>query len=168
MTKSSQLNQYQMSSASPCGKYFSVVHLLDEIGPWDKRLESVYHIVKAPTFSYVKSPTATYLSAALANSSYWLSDELFNEEAIQKDLDDKTLQGEQKAHVWLLEIGSTLIDKGFPLKPGIENIYWQKTSPLYTYAKTFVMQCQKRNARTKKTILCQRTRPLCPQKENVR
>ena len=167
MVKNSQLKQHQMLVNGMFKKYISAVHLLDEVGPWSNRLESIYRIVNAPTFLYVKSPTATYLLATLVNSSYWLHTELFNEDVIQKNANDKTLTGTQKAHVLLLDIGSTLIDKKFPLKPEMINTFCSKSSPAYSYAKTFLAQCRKRNAWTKETAVCKKTFPFCHQKENI-
>ena len=145
MVNNPQLKQHQMLVNGLLKKYISAAHLLDEIGPWSNRLESVNHIVKESDFSYVKSPTATFLLAILVNSSYWLHTELFNEDVIQKDINDKTLSEEQKSHVLLLDIGSTLIDKKFPLKQEMIHIFCPENSPVYSYAKTFLVQCHKRN-----------------------
>ena len=147
----------------------SIVHLLDEIGPWYDRLKSVHRMIKAPDFLYAESPMAMYLSALLVNSSYWLDTELFNESVIQKALTDKTITGEQKLHALLLDIGSTLIDKGFPLKQEMVDTFCPKTSPVYSYTKTFLIQCYKRNDWLKgaKIVSHKNISPVAILKENI-
>ena len=148
----------------------SVIQLLDGIGPWTKRLAFVHRMVKEDKFFYAQSPMAIYLLATLVNSSYWLDGELFNEDVIQKALNDKTLNAEQKAHLYLLDIGSTLMDKGFPLNQEMLDRFCAKESPLYSYAKNFLIQCHQRNAwmKNKKVVLHKQKYPISVSKENRR
>lgn len=132
-------------------KYFSVIQLVDECGPWNERLNQIYRIVTDPDFVFKKSHFASFLSVTLANSSYWLDKELFDTSVIKKDLTDKKLTGIQKDHLGLLEIGSILMDKGFPLNQETLDHFVSKDSPLYSWSKNFLIQCHKRNAWLKQT-----------------
>ena len=131
-------------------KYFSVIQLLDACGPWNERLDQVSQIIKDPDFTYNESPLASFLSVTLANSSYWLEQELFNTSVIKKSLTDKFVSGEQRDHLHLLDIGSVLIDKGFPLNQETVDRFVSKDSPLYSWAKNYLIQSHKRNAWLKK------------------
>ncbi len=150
-------------------KYYSVIQLLDACGPWNERLNRVSRIIKDPDFTYDKTPLATFLSVTLANSSYWLEQELFNTSVIKKSLTDKFVNGEQRDHLHLLDIGSVLMDKGFPLNQETIDRFISKNSPLYYWEKNFLIQCHKRNAWLKKTqSVAQKKQSPLPQNQKIR
>jgi len=132
-------------------KYSSVIQLVDACGPWNERLKQIHRIVMDPSFTFNECPFASFLSVMLANSSYWLDKELFDTSVVKKDLTDKELTGIQKAHLYLLDIGSTLMGKGFPLNQETIDKFVPKDSPLYSWSKNFLIQCNKRNTWLKNT-----------------
>lgn len=142
------------SSSTKMNKtYFSVIQLLDACGPWYERLDQTYRIVNDPDFTYSDDPLTLFLPVTLANSSYWLDKELFDASIVKKNRSDKSLNGSQQCHLYLLDIGSVLMDKGFPLNQETIDHFVPKDSPLYSWAKNFLIQCRARHAWLKKRKL---------------
>lgn len=127
--------------------YHLVSQLTDQIGPWYPRLLLLEKIVKMPSFTYHPTLPARHFLFSLAASSYWLDSQLFDESLFQKTARD-TLFPEQQEHKKLLEIGSTLIDKGFPLKDLIHDT--NDPQPMVHWINTYIRQCYLWNKRPKK------------------
>ena len=126
--------------------YHLVSQLTDQIGPWYPRLFLLEKIVKMPSFTYHPTLPARHFLFSLAASSYWLDNQLFDESLFQKNARD-TLPPEQQEHKKLLEIGSTLISKGFPLKDLMHDT--NDPQPMVHWINTYIRQCYLWNKRPK-------------------
>ena len=125
-------------------KYVKICSLLEKLGQPIPRLEQVQQIIQDPGFKYQKMPFSEILTDTLARSSYWLRTELFDESYLYQK-DSKNLSTEvQLTHLKLLDIGCTLMDKGFPLEYHPEKYKEKGPDQLAGYVKTFVEQCHKR------------------------
>lgn len=127
-------------------EYKKIYNLLDFVGSaWFTRLETIQEIIHAPEFRYKREEGADLVLSIFLKSCYWLDSGLFDETYLYQK-DNSNLFPIQKIHLKMLDIGSSLIDKGFPLKYYSEE--YQKRGPdqLGGYVKTFVEQCHKRYA----------------------
>ena len=124
-------------------KYLEVCDLLEKIGFEGYHLNSIYQKVKSPDFQYKKEDLPEILICTFLASSYWLDMELFDESCLYK-MDYKNVLSQK--HLKMLDIGCTLIDKGFPIEYIPENYTQTGPHQLGGYVKTFVEQCHKRHA----------------------
>jgi len=149
-------------------KYYLIQQLSDQIGPLKPRLDLIYRLVKMPSFVYDKNQNSLPFLESLTASSYWLDQELFDTTAINQRIQSAKTT-ECYAHIKLLEIGSALLDKGFPLNQEALSVALKnKKTPLYSWAKTFLEQCHKRNAFLKRKRITRHrtaTGPEYPLKE---
>lgn len=126
-------------------KYIQICNLLDDIGPFQPRLKAVQEMVRSPDFVYQKKSSPHILTDTFARSSYWLDKELFDETCLYANkVDDLT--GEQQTHLLMLDIGSDLISKGFPMEYHPNNYNQKGLNQMAHYAKVFMEQCHKRYA----------------------
>lgn len=126
-------------------KYLQICNLLDQIGPIKPRLDMVQRIIQSPDFKYQKEAFPEILTDTLAQSSYWLDAELFDESYLRQK-SGENLSATQQAHLKMLDIGIFLMEKGFPLKHNSEKFNDTGKSNLAPYAETFIRQCHQRNA----------------------
>ena len=124
-------------------KYIQICNLLDDIGPFLTRLKVVQEVVRSPDFVYQTDSHPQILTNILAYSSYWLDKELFDESCLYaKRVDDLTT--DQKIHLLMLDIGSDLISKGFPMKYCPDGYVQKGSNQIAPYVKAFMEQCHKR------------------------
>lgn len=125
-------------------KYFQAMQLLDDVGPWSLRLNSVQKIVSAKDFLYDESENPTPFLYVFMHSAYWLDQELFDPRVINQRYCRSNSTEEQRIHMRLLDIGCILIEKGFPLER-IMSQKAEKLNPTENWAHVFWEQCQKRH-----------------------
>ncbi len=125
-------------------EYYQIYLLLNELDQWEARLDKIQRIVKRPTFQYKKENGADIILSMFLKSSYWLDQELFNEDYLYNK-NNQSLLPTQNTHLKMLDIGCTLIDKGFPLKYNETEYTATGPNQLGAYVKTFVNQCHKRH-----------------------
>ena len=125
-------------------KYTTICFLLEEPGDIISRLNKIKQIIRHPGFIYDKNSHPEILENTFLASSYWLDQELFEESYLYK-MKKPYLLGMQKLHLRMVDIGVTLLDKGFPLK--FEPEKYAQTGPhqLATCVKVFAEQCHKRH-----------------------
>ena len=124
-------------------KYIRITYLLDQIGPFSPRLDSIQDIIQSPDFKYQKEAFPEVLMDTLAQSSYWLHHELFDESYLYRK-DFENLSGMQQIHLKMLDIGAALMDKGFPFQYDAKKYNFSGKSEFASYAKSFIEQCHKR------------------------
>ena len=124
-------------------KYLQICDLLEQLGSPQTRLELIQEIIQKPDFKYQKESFPEILTDTLAQSAYWLDTELFDESYLYKK-PDPSLFPMQNIHLKMLDIGVSLLDKGFPLKYNTEKYSSTGKANLAAYAKTFIEQCHKR------------------------
>ena len=125
-------------------KYFEICKLID--GAQESlmsRLEKIQKIIQDPNFKYQKEACPQIMTGTLASSSYWLRLDFFDESCLYQK---KPKDGIQPLHLKLLDIGSALMDKGFPLEYHPEKYQEKGPDQLGPYVKAFVEQCHKRHA----------------------
>ena len=131
-------------------KYFEICKLIDDAQEsLMSRLEKIQKIIQDPNFKYQKEACPQIMTGTLASSSYWLRLDFFDESCLYQK---KSKDGIQQLHLKLLDIGSALIDKGFPLEYHPEKYKEQGPDQLAPYVKAFVEQCHKRHAFLHKEI----------------
>ena len=124
-------------------QYLQICHLLDQTGPLKSRLDLIQATIQKPDFKYQKESFPEILTDTLVQSSYWLDTELFDSSYLcEKNFEH--LSGMQQAHLKMLDIGITLMRKGFSLKYNPEKYTDTGKSEFSPYAKTFIEQCYKR------------------------
>lgn len=124
-------------------KYIEVCELLDEIGPMSSCLDEVHKKIKSPDFHYNSEEYPEILTGTFLAYSYWLDRELFDESCLYETDYNKA---PSEVHLRMLDIGCTLIDKGFPLEYEPEKYAQNGPHQLGGYVKTFVEQCHRRHA----------------------
>ena len=127
-------------------KYIEICDLLNEPGPEMPRLEYIQKIIQDSHFKYQKEAFPEVLTDTLAQSSYWLDTDLFDERCLYQKDPQKSSKPVQRIHLKLLDIGSALMDKGFPLEYHPEKYNQKGPQQLAPYVKTFIEQCHKRHA----------------------
>ena len=142
--------------------YYLATELTDQVGSPTSPLTLLYKIVQMPSFTYRPGQAANRFLLHLASSSYWLDQELFDERLFQKKTLN-SLNGDQQAHKELLDIGSTLIDKGFPLSD--LKIEMAAENPMINWIKAYVRQCVRWNKRPHQVL--QPRYPLPPVSDKV-
>lgn len=138
-------------------KYFDVMQLLDDIGPWSPRLNLVHKMVSAPDFLYNEHINPSPFLYMVLHSAYWLDRELFDTRVVRQRYCRSNLTEEQKVHIKLLDIGCILMEKGFPL----EQVAQKNTGNnkfIDTWAHVFFDQCKERQAFLKQ-YRCTHQRP---------
>ena len=126
-------------------KYLEICNLLDCLGQFNPNLDTIQKIIQQPDFRYAPYEFPEILTNTLSASSYWLDQELFDERYLYKK-ENKNLSSLQEAHLKMLDIGVTLLNKGFPLKYDPEHFSEPGVTQLGNYVKTFIEQCHKRKA----------------------
>ena len=126
-------------------KYIEISDLLNQMGDPMPHLEKIQKIIQDPDFRCEKKAFPEVLVDIFLNSSYWLAQELFDESYLYREK-DRNLNGMQSLHLKMTDIGSALIDKGFPVEYHPEKYNQKGPSELAGYAKTFAEQCHKRHA----------------------
>ena len=125
-------------------KYIQICNLLDDIGPFQPRLKAVQEMVRSPDFVYQKKSSPHILTGTFARSSYWLDKELFDETCLYANKDDDLTSGQQ-THILMLDIGSDLISKGFPMEYQPNDYAPKGPDQIAPYVKVFIEQCHKRH-----------------------
>ena len=126
-------------------KYIEISDLLNQMGDPMPHLEKIQKIIQDPDFRCEKKAFPEVLVEVFLNSSYWLAQELFDESYLYRKK-DQNLHGMQSLHLKMTDIGSALIDKGFPVEYQSEKYTQKGPAELAGYAKTFAEQCHKRHA----------------------
>ena len=110
----------------------------------DRILDVISHFVKSEIFKYDADSSPEGLVYALAASTYWLRDSLFEPGAHKYKINDpKILQdGEMRNVVKYYDIGVTLIQKGFNFELSLDHMKVATTH----YASFYLKQCLRRNA----------------------
>lgn len=139
--------------------YFLAAQLTDQIDIWLPRLTLLDKIVQMPSFIYRPGQAANRFLLYLASSSYWLDQDLFDESLFQKNKSG-SLNVSQQIHKKLLDIGSTLIDKGFPLSD-LKTDILAKT-PMTHWIATYIRQCVRWNKRPHQILRHQNHLPSVP------
>lgn len=122
--------------------YRQIYLLLEQTGPWYPRLERIHKIIRQPSFQYRQAEAADMISDIFMKSSYWLDQELFDDSYLYKP--PKNLLPFQRIHLKMVDIGVTLLNKGFPLCYAPSNYQEKGPSQLSPYVKTFIEQCHKK------------------------
>ncbi len=126
-------------------KYAQIYSLLEEQGPFVPRLEKIRQIIQQPDFKYDQQAGPEILESIFLHSSYWLRLDLFDESYLYKN-DPQNLLPIQKLHLQMVDIGVSLLNKGFPLEFKPERYTQNGLDILAPYAKAFSEQCHKRHA----------------------
>ena len=122
-------------------KYLEICELLDQIGDMKVHLDLAHQRIKSPDFYYSPEECPEILTNTFLACSYWLDKELFDESCLyKKDCNHIS------SHVKMLDIGCTLIDKGFTLEYDPTHYKQNGLHQLGGYVKTFAEQCHKRHA----------------------
>lgn len=124
-------------------KYYQIYLLLDQQDQWGSRLNRIQRIIQQPDFQYKKEAEADFILGIFLKSSYWLDKELFNESYLYTKKKQNLLPM-QRIHLQMVDIGASLLDKGFPLKYDPSEYSESGLNQLGPYVKTFVNQCQQR------------------------
>jgi len=124
-------------------KYAKINFLLEELGPFAPRLEQIRQIIQQPDFHYDKQAGAEFMENVFLDSSYWLRLDLFDESYLYKK-DPQDLLPIQRLHLQMVDIGVSLLNKGFPLKFKPEKYTQQGPNNMAPFAKAFSEQCHKR------------------------
>ena len=145
-------------------KYMYICNLLDQIGPVSPRLDLIHKMIKSPDFIYRKEEHPEMMMKTLAESSYWLDQELLDESYLyQKEI--QKLSPMQQAHLKMIDIGCLLMEKGFPLEYHTEDFTALGPNQLAPYVQIFVEQCHKRKSFLEKRPHKQKNkRPFISQK----
>lgn len=126
-------------------KYINICYLLEQLGPPMPRLEQIQKIIQDPNFKYQKEAFPEILTDTLAQSTYWLRTELFDESYLYQKDPQKLSTAIQLSHLKLLDIGCALMDKGFPLEYRQEKYEQKGPDQLAGYVKAYIEQCHKRH-----------------------
>ena len=122
-------------------KYLQVCGLLEQVGTGESHLDQIQKIVQKPDFQYDVLSCPNFLTNLFLACSYWLDKELFDERCLYERCHKVA-----SPHLKMLDIGATLIDKGFPLEYHPQKYEQNGPKHLAPYVKTFVEQCHKRHA----------------------
>ena len=128
-------------------RYLKICELLEQLGSNQSHLDQVQSIIQKSDFRYDPLSRPDFLVNLFLASSYWLDTELFDESCLYKTDHKNT-----SAHLKMLDIGCTLIDKGFSLKYYLQHYNHTASNQLGGYIKTFANQCYKRHAFLQKRI----------------
>ena len=124
-------------------KYFEIYTLLDQLNDPVSRLKRVHEIIQKPDFQYEKEGGGDLILSMFLASSYWLDRELFDESYLCRK-QSKNLLPSQNLHLKMLDIGVSLLEKGFPLEYNSLQYNAPGLSQIGNYVKIFSEQCKKR------------------------
>ena len=127
-------------------KYFQILELLQEQSNALPRLQEVHEIVKHPDFHYENASAADFVLDVFLKSSYWLDRELFDESYLYSK-ERQNLSPTQMVHLKMVEIGASLMDKGFPVRYNPSEYAQQGPDQMSSYVKILVEQIHKKHAR---------------------
>ena len=124
--------------------YYQIYMLLDQLNQPNSRLNKIQKIIQQPNFQYKKEDGADLILSMFLKSSYWLDKELFDESYLYKK-ENKNLLPMQQIHLTMVDIGATLLTKGFPLEYRASEYITAGPKELAPYVETFVKQCHNRH-----------------------
>ena len=124
-------------------KYRQIYFLLDQQGQWLPRLDRIQQIVRHPDFLYQKEKGADIILSMFLKSSYWLDKELFDENYLYKRKKQNLLPI-QNIHLKMVDIGVSLLEKGFPLEYNSSEYTLFGLNEMAPYVRRFVAQCHKK------------------------
>ena len=134
-------------------KYWEVIRLVNEADTWFPRLDKIHEIVQQPDFHYAKEAVARLMADEMISnfvcSSYWLDKEVFSEGYLYtKEKQFSCSPGLAQAHLKMVDIGVSLLNKGFTLKYNPDNFKAPDGDllPLASWVKVFVEQCYKKHS----------------------
>ena len=138
-------------------KYLKLAHLLNKEESWLPRLEKVHETVLQPDFQYDAKSGAHIFIANFIQTSYWLDTELFDESYIYTKGYSDAVRKEnlgylevRYAHLKMVDIGVSLLDKGFPLEYNRDDYRVSENGNDFLniahWVKTFVKQCHKKHS----------------------
>jgi len=125
-------------------KYSQIFWLLDQQEAWKPRLDKIHEIVQQPDFKYKVEDGANLILSVFLRSCYWLDKELFYEDYLYNE--KKDLLPIEKTHLKMVQIGVSLMEKGFPLAYNPAEYAAVGPNQVGTYVKAFVAQCHKKYA----------------------
>jgi len=126
-------------------EYFEILDLLEEQSNPLPRLQKIHEIVQQPNFQYEQG-TGDFVLGVFLKSGYWLDRELFNESYLYKK-EPQNLSPSQMVHLKMVDIGVSLMDKGFPVRYNPAEYTQQGPAQMGPYVKTLVEQIHKKHAR---------------------
>ena len=134
-------------------KYWEVIRLVNEADSWFPRLDKIHEIVQQPDFYYAKEAGARLMADEMISnfvcSSYWLDKEVFSEGYLYtKEKQVSCFPGLVQAHLKMVDIGVSLLDKGFSLKYNPDDFKTPDGDllPPASWVKAFVEQCHKKHS----------------------
>ena len=95
--------------------YFQILDLLQEQSDALSRYEKIHDIVQQPHFRYEKDRAGDFVLGVFLKSGYWLDRELFDESYIYSK-ENQNLSPSHLVHLKMVDIGVSLVDKGFPVQ----------------------------------------------------
>ena len=124
-------------------KYLQILELLQEQSNTLPRLQKIHKIVGHPDFHYELGPAADFVLGVFLKSSYWLDRELFDDHYLyQKNV--QNLAPNQRVHLKMVDIGVSLLKKGFPVQYNPEEYSRRGPDQMGPYVKTLVEQIYKK------------------------
>ena len=125
-------------------EYFEILDLLEEQSNALPRYEKIHEIVQQPDFQY-EGPAGDFVLGAFLKSSYWLDRELFDDSYLYQK-GGRNLTTSQMVHLKMVDIGVSLMDKGFPVKYNPAEYAKQGPNQMGPYVRTLVEQIHKKHA----------------------
>ena len=151
-----------MSDSKMKKVYFEIYTLLEQLGNPLDRWKKIHQIVRQPDFQYRKEDGADFIISLFLKNSYWLDKELFDESYLYQK-NNQNLLSAQNIHLEMVNIGASLLDKGFPLEYNPDEYSSLGPNQLGNYVQTFVKQCHHKyavlhgeNAKKKVNVLPQK------------
>ncbi len=133
-------------------EYFQILDLLQEQGNALPRYEKIHEIIQQPCFQYEQGSVADFVLDVFLKSSYWLDRELFDD-AYLYSKEGQNLLPTQRLHLKMVDIGVSLMNKGFPIKYNPSEYTQHGPDQLKPYIETFVKQIHNKHMlENKKTI----------------
>ena len=148
-------------------KYRQIYPLLEQLGPWQSRLEQMHKIIRDPLFRYEQKDGGDVILNLFLRSSYWLDKELFDDSYLYNRKIKKLLPMQQ-VHLKMVTIGADLLAKGFPLMYQPTDYNVTGPSQLSIYVKTFAEQCQKTYALSRQKISHKKQPPAPERSTRIR
>ena len=125
--------------------YFQIYTLLDQLNDPLPRLQKIQEIIQKPSFQYKKKEGADLIMSLFLRSSYWLDKELFNE-CYLFSKENQNLSQMERIHLTMVDIGVSLLNKGFPLRYNPTEYTAIGPHQLGTYVRVFVDQCHRKHS----------------------
>ena len=126
-------------------EYFEILDLLEEQSNPLPRLQKIHEIVQQPNFQYEQG-TGDFVLGVFLKSGYWLDRELFDESYLYSK-NPQNLSPSQMVHWKMVDIGVSLLDKGFPVRYNPAEYVQQGPFQMGSYVKTLVEQIHTKHAR---------------------